>query len=97
MDGLRPGSNWTELYLLGVQDAGVEDEEDVVHGDGAEDVQPEPGLHILGSHVIRCVALNYRVSSDPVKLFPLDYLLFCRLLLMQISKVGNFFKIQEIC
>ena len=57
-DGLRPGTNWTELYLLGVQDAGVEDEEDVVHGDGAENVQPEPGLNILGPHVSRAI-YNY--------------------------------------
>ena len=31
-------------------------------------------------------------TGCPVKLFPLGYLLFCRLLLMQISKVGTFLK-----
>ena len=31
-------------------------------------------------------------TGCPAKLFPLDYLLFCRLLLMQISKVGMFLK-----
>ena len=36
-------------------------------------------------------------TGCPAKLFTLGYLLFCQLLLMQISKVGTFFKIQEIC
>ena len=34
-------------------------------------------------------------TGCPAKLFPLGYLLFCQLLLIQISKV--FCKIQEIC
>ena len=38
---------------------------------------------------------NYKVlphTGCPVKLFLLGYLLFCRLLLMQIAKVGTFLK-----
>ena len=31
-------------------------------------------------------------TGCPVKLFPLSYLLFCRLLLMQIAKAGTFLK-----
>ena len=31
-------------------------------------------------------------TGCPAKLFPLGYLLFCRLLLMQIAKVGSFMK-----
>ena len=31
-------------------------------------------------------------TGCPAKLFPLGYLLFCRLLLMQIAKVGTFLK-----
>ena len=31
-------------------------------------------------------------TGCPVKLFPLGYLLFCQLLLIQISKVGTFFE-----
>ena len=31
-------------------------------------------------------------TGCPAKLFPLDYLLFCRLLLMQSAKVGTFLK-----
>ena len=32
------------------------------------------------------------ITGCPAKLFPLCYLLFCRLLLMQIAKVGSFMK-----
>ena len=35
------------IYLFSVQDSWVKDEEDVIHGDGAQNVQPEPGLDIL--------------------------------------------------
>ena len=35
---------------------------------------------------------NSSTSICPAKLFPLGYLLFCRLLLMQIAKVGSFMK-----
>ena len=31
-------------------------------------------------------------TGCPAKLFPLGYLLFCQLLLMQIAKVGSFMK-----
>ena len=36
-------------HQVGVEETGVEDEEDVVHGDGAQYVQPEPGLDVLHS------------------------------------------------
>ena len=38
------------LYLLCVQDPRVQDQEDVVHGDGAQEVQEEPGLDIFDSN-----------------------------------------------
>ena len=45
--------------------------------------------------VVVCRYLAHRFlecTGCPVKLFPLGYLLFCRLLLMQIAKVGTFLK-----
>ena len=41
-----------------------------------------------GSHS----TLQITLTGCPAKLFPLGYLLFCRLLLMQIAKVGSFMK-----
>ena len=39
--------------------------------------------------IMLCFILH---TECPAKLFPLGYLLFCRLLLMQIAKVGTFLK-----
>ena len=54
------------------------------------------GLHLdraktLGSGEILHSKL-FNSTECPAKLFPLGYLLFCRLLLMQIAKVGSFMK-----
>ena len=46
------------------------------------------------AQVIMCVynTVHCTFTGCPVKLFPLGYLLFCCLLLMQIAKVGTFLK-----
>ena len=41
---------------------------------------------------VSSVAMVPMCTGCPAKLFPLGYLLFCRLLLMQIAKVGTFLK-----
>ena len=59
---------------------------------GAEE-ETEQG-HLLEEKVTSSIYIIIRsISTEcPAKLFPLGYLLFCRLLLMQIAKVGSCMK-----
>ena len=49
-------------------------------------------LRVTIGHLMVTVGHSRVTTGCPVKLFPLGYLLFCRLLLMQIAKVGSFMK-----
>ena len=47
-------------------------------------------LRVTVGHLKVTVGHPRVTTGCPVKLFPLGYLLFCQLLLMQIAKVGTF-------
>ena len=88
--GLHPQQGARELQLALQHAAGP--------GRGRPGTQPPPRQKIFQTRFIDCslslvsLCIQCQSTGCPAKLFPLGYLLFCRLLLMQIAKVGSFMK-----
>ena len=91
-------------FEKGYQYAGVEYSKECFCGNNVPkkvaSQQTECNMNCSGDRSQKCGGpnrMNVYLSAGiihtgcPAKLFPLGYLLFCRLLLMQISKVGTFF------